>query len=265
MVQRAARGSRWSYQRPRTILQRNDSPRSGVAKILVIEDNGELAAAVKYNLEIEGFEVAVARDGRDGIAQARASGVDLLILDLMLPGALDGFDVLESLRSDGFVAPVLILSAKGEEVDKVRGFRLGADQYLTKPFGLLELLERVRRLTTRGVMQDAGSESHETMRFGDVMVDLDARSVSRGSDRVRLTPRAFDLLVALLRRKGRVASRIELLREVWGFQRSVMTRTVDAHVAELRRKLEEDPAKPAHILTIWGIGYRLDRTRGDVP
>jgi two-component system response regulator MtrA len=230
-----------------------------MSRILLVEDNGELAAAVRYNLEIEGFDVTVAADGRDGIAQARAIDVDLLILDLMLPGAIDGFDVLESLRADGFSAPVLILSAKGEEGDKVRGFRLGADQYLTKPFGLLELLERVRRLTTRGAVPRRYGQAHETMRFGDVVVDLDARSVSRGGRRVRVTPRAFDLLVALLRREGKVASRIELLREVWGFERSVMTRTVDAHVAELRRKLEEDPANPASILTIWGIGYRLDR------
>jgi two-component system response regulator MtrA len=226
-----------------------------MADILLVEDNRDLATAIKYNLEIEGFSVEIAEDGRTALEAARHLTPGLLILDLMLPNGVDGFEVLDRLRTNGFSAPVLILSAKGEEADKVRGFRLGADQYLTKPFGLLELLERVKRLLARRARADA----HETLRFGDVEVDLEARQVTRGGKPVRVTPRAFDLLVALLRRNGKVASRVELLRDVWGFETEVMTRTVDAHIAELRGKLEANPSRPAHIHTVWGRGYRLDR------
>ncbi len=220
-----------------------------------------MAEAIRYNLEIEGIEVEVAEDGPAGLDAARDRPPDALILDLMLPG-LDGFELLERLRAASFDAPVLILSAKGEEADKVRGFRLGADQYLTKPFGLLELLERVKRLLARADAADVGHQSvgaHETLAFGNVRVDLEAHTVVRGGESVPVSPRAFALLVALLKREGRVASRHELLRDVWGYQRPVPSRTVDAHIAELRRKLETDPANPKHIVTVWGVGYRLDR------
>lgn len=228
-----------------------------MADILVVEDNRELAAAIRYNLEIEGFAVEVAEDGATGLDIARRLDPDLLILDLMLPG-LDGFDLLARVRRDGFTAPVLILSARGEEGDKVRGFRLGADQYLTKPFGLLELLERVKSLLARHHLGTDDHDADEELGFGDVRIDLGARLVTKGGDEVHLTPRAFELLVALVRRDGRVASRFELLRDVWGFQRPVMSRTVDAHIAELRRKLEDDASDPVYIITVWGIGYRLD-------
>lgn len=229
--------------------------------ILIVEDSRELAAAIRYNLEIEGFDVEVAEDGPSGLESARRLNPDLLVLDLMLPG-LDGFDLLARLREEGFDAPVLILSARGEEADKVRGFRLGADQYLTKPFGLLELLERVKRLIARHGLDSAGGTTpapREILRFGDVEVDLDARLVTRRGEEVHITPRGFALLVALLRREGKVASRFELLRDVWGFQRPVTSRTVDAHIAELRRQLEDEPSEPVHIITVWGVGYRLDR------
>lgn len=229
-----------------------------MADILVVEDNRELAAAVRYNLEMEGFDVEVAEDGPSGLEIARRIDPDLLVLDLMLPG-LDGFDLLARLRKDGFEAPVLILSARGEEADKVRGFRLGADQYLTKPFGLLELLERVKRLLARHSSEAARrDEDGSELAYGDVRVDLGARLVTKNGEELHVTPRAFELLVALLRRRGKVASRFELLRDVWGFQRPVTSRTVDAHIAELRRQLEDDPSEPAHIITVWGIGYRLD-------
>jgi len=229
-------------------------------RVLVIEDSADLAEALRYNLELDGLEVEVADDGAAGLEAARRAAPDLLILDLMLP-RVDGFEVLRRLRLEGFDGPVLILSAKSEEADKVRGFRLGADQYLTKPFGLLELLERVKGLLARHdseVGSDQVGRPHETLQFGNVTVDLEAHDVHRAGKRVHLSPRAFQLLVALLRREGRVASRFDLLRDVWGFQRPVSSRTVDAHVAELRRKLEADPSTPRHILTVWGVGYRLD-------
>ncbi len=184
---------------------------SDAKRILVIEDNPDLAYGLRNNLEIEGYEVEVAKDGVKGLARARAARPDLIVLDLMLPG-MDGFRVLRALREDGQGMPVLILTARGEEADKVRGLRLGADDYVTKPFGVLEL-----------------------------------------------PPKEYDLLLALLRRDGACITRTELLTEVWGYSAEVMSRTVDTHVAELRRKLEDDPADPKHILTVRKTGYRLAR------
>jgi two-component system alkaline phosphatase synthesis response regulator PhoP len=224
-----------------------------MTSVLIIEDNTDLAYGLRNNLEIEGYEVDVAVDGVDGLARAAASPPDLVILDLMLPG-LDGYRVLKALRDRGQQVPVLILTAHGEEADKVRGFRLGADDYVTKPFGLLELMARVAALLRRSTRHTATRE-----RFGDVDVDLRTRTVTRGDRPVPLTPMEFDLLVALLRRDGAVAGRLELLQEVWGHSAAVLTRTVDTHIAELRRKLEADPADPRHILTVRKAGYRLNR------
>jgi two-component system, OmpR family, alkaline phosphatase synthesis response regulator PhoP len=224
-----------------------------MAHILVVEDHREIAAALHYNLELEGHRVTVAHDGAGGLQAARDAAPDLLILDLMLPG-MSGYEVLETLRREGFRAPVLILTARGEEADKVRGFRAGADQYMVKPFGLLELLERVKLLLRRW-SQD---ESAQPLRVSvDVELDLGARVVRRRGREVPLSPKAFDLLLALARRGGRTATRLELLREVWGHRGAVMTRTVDSHIADLRRKLEEDPADPQFIVTVWKVGYRI--------
>ena len=230
------------------------------ARILVVEDNEALAAGLRNNLEFEGYQAIVAGDAASGLAAARAHAPDLIILDLMLPDA-DGFRVLGALRSAGVATPVLVLTALGEEADKVRGFRLGADDYVTKPFGLAELMERVKALLRRtsGQPHGDGAGTATTERFGDVAVDTASRTVTRGGQPVALTPKEFDLLVALLRRRGAVAGRFELLKEVWGHQTEVATRTVDIHVAELRRKLEDDPSSPRHILTVWKAGYRLDR------
>jgi len=223
-------------------------------RVLLIEDNREMARSIAYNLEVEGYQVATAHDGTSGLAAARANRPHLVLLDIMLP-ALDGFAVLERIRRDGFEGPVLILTALGEEGDRIRGFRAGADQYLTKPFGLLELLERVRSLLKRyGARHPAG----ETFRIAGCEVDVEARTVRRNGRQVTLTPRAFDLLLALYRRKGKVASRAELLATVWGYESEVMSRTVDSHIAELRRKLEPNPSEPGHIVTVWKTGYRLD-------
>lgn len=223
------------------------------ARILVVEDNGDLADGLRYNLELEGYEVAVAGDGRAALRLARDWTPSLVVLDLMLP-ELDGFQVLQAMRGDGNRTPVLILSARGEEADKVRGFRLDADQYVTKPFGLLELLERIRSLLRRS---GAALPDSATITFGAVAVDPARRTVTRRGDPVQLTPKAFDLLLALVRRRGAVATRVELLREVWGQRGDVLTRTVDSHMAELRRKLEDDPAEPQHLLTVWKVGYRF--------
>jgi two-component system, OmpR family, alkaline phosphatase synthesis response regulator PhoP len=227
-----------------------------VSRVLVIEDNTDLAAGLRYNLELEGYEVRVAEDGNAGVDVSRAWGPDLVILDLMLPG-LDGYQVLQALRGEGRQMPILILSAKGEEADKVRGFRLDADQYVTKPFGLLELLERVRSLLRRAHARGPTEERRPALAFGRVEVDPSSRTVTVRGETVTLTPKAYDLMMALVRRNGAVATRVELLREVWDHRALVLTRTVDSHMAELRRKLEEDPAEPRHFLTVWKVGYRF--------
>jgi two-component system response regulator MtrA len=227
--------------------------------ILIVEDNPDLAYGLRTGLEIEGYEVAVAEDGETGLARAKQWLPDLVILDLMLPG-MDGYRVLRSLRDDGLEMPVLILTARGQESDKVLGFRLGADDYVTKPCGVLELLARVGALLRRSRMAERGAHAGgETIeRFGDVEINPASRTVTKGGHLVALSPKEFDLLLTLVRRRGAVASRVELLREVWGHRVEVMTRTVDIHIAELRRKLEDDPSAPRHILTVWKAGYRLE-------
>ena len=231
-----------------------------VTNILIVEDNPDLAYGLRTGLEIEGYEVAVAEDGETGLARARQWLPDLVILDLMLPG-MDGYRVLKSLRDDGLEMPVLILTARGQETDKVLGFRLGADDYVTKPCGVLELLARVGALLRRSRMIDRGAHlAMETIeRFGDIEINPASRTVTRKGQPVALSPKEFDLLLTLVRRRGAVASRVELLREVWGHRVEVMTRTVDIHIAELRRKLEDDPSAPRHILTVWKAGYRLEQ------
>jgi DNA-binding response OmpR family regulator len=224
-------------------------------RILLVEDNPDLIYGLRNNLEIEGYDVSVAEDGPGGVQAARELQPDLVILDLMLPG-MDGYRVLRAIRDGGSGVPVLILTARGEEADKVRGFRLGADDYVTKPFGVLELLARVEALLRRA-SAPATNGGAVTERFGEVDVDVPSRLVRRRGEEVALAPKEFDLLLALLRRRGAVVSRLELMKEVWGYRAAVVSRTVDTHVSELRRKLEDDPARPRHLLTVRKAGYRL--------
>ena len=229
-----------------------------MTRVLVIEDSTDLAEGLRYNLELEGYAVKVAEDGNTGLSLTREWDPDLIILDLMLPG-MDGFQVLRSMRADGKQTPVLILSARGEEADKVRGFQLDADQYVTKPFGLIELLERVKSLLrrTRARYDTPETAAVGAIKFGDVTIDPASRTVIRAGEPVGLTPKAYELMMALIKRKGAVATRVELLREVWDHRAIVLTRTVDSHMAELRKKLEHDPAEPKHFITIWKVGYRF--------
>jgi two-component system alkaline phosphatase synthesis response regulator PhoP len=226
------------------------------ARVLVVEDNADLAAGIEYNLRLEGFEVRIAPDGHEALASAESFAPDIILLDLMLPG-LDGYHVLQTLRSRGVRTPVVILSAKGEEADKVRGFRLDADQYVTKPFGILELTERIRALLRRS--ERDVPQSPPTLRFGELAIDTGSRSVTRAGASCPLSPKAYELLLALVRRDGAVASRTELLKDVWGYSAFVTTRTVDTHVAELRRRIEADPANPRYVITVWKVGYRFER------
>jgi two-component system, OmpR family, alkaline phosphatase synthesis response regulator PhoP len=226
-----------------------------MTKVLVVEDNANLAFGLTRSLESEGYEVEAAEDGIRGFDLARTTNPDLVVLDLMLPG-MDGYTILKKLRAEGKDVPVLILTARGEEADKVFGFRLGADDYVTKPFSLSELLARVQAILRRAKSGDR-RDGEAVEEFGDVSINTLARSVKKADNEIALTPKEFDLLLALIRRRGAVASRLELLKEVWGHQAEVMTRTVDIHIAELRRKLEDDASTPRHILTVWKAGYRL--------
>ncbi|HUF26975.1 MAG TPA: response regulator transcription factor [Gemmatimonadaceae bacterium] len=233
-----------------------------VATILVIEDQKDLARGLRANLEVEGYEVAVAHTGEEGLRLARERAPSLVLLDIMLPD-IEGFDVLSQMRREGMDAPVLILTARGEELEKVRGFRLGADDYVTKPFGVMELLVRIEAILRRSSGAARGGSAAGATggvhRIGDIEIDVEDHRIRLGGAPVALTPKAFELLLALVRKEGRVATRVELLRDVWGYSSAVTTRTVDTHIAELRRKLERNPAEPRHILTVWKVGYRLER------
>jgi DNA-binding response OmpR family regulator len=226
-----------------------------VSRVLIVEDNDDLAFGLRTALEFEGYEVDVAGDGQRGLEAVVADPPDLVVLDLMLP-EMDGYTVLRELRQRGVHVPVLILTARGEEADVVLGFDCGADDYVTKPFSTAELLARARALLRRSAMNSTGQS--EVERFGDIEVDPASRTVNAGGRQVDLSPKEFDLLLALLKRRGAIATRAELLKEVWRYENTdVMTRTVDIHVAELRRKLEADPSNPDFILTVRKVGYRL--------
>jgi two-component system, OmpR family, alkaline phosphatase synthesis response regulator PhoP len=200
--------------------------------------------------------VTVAKDVASSARAIAADPPDLIILDLMLPDG-NGYDVLRTIRERDSVTPVLLLTALSEEAHKVRGFRLGADDYVTKPFGLLELLARIESLLRRSASGSFAVVRLPPVRFGDVQVDRDHRKVTRAGAVVQLTPKEYALLAALIARNSAVVAREELLREVWGYDPEVVSRTLDTHLAELRRKLEKDPHHPRHILTLPKQGYRL--------
>jgi DNA-binding response OmpR family regulator len=225
--------------------------------ILLIEDNTHLAYGLKNNLEIEGYRVVVAGDGENGLTLSRAERPDLVILDLMLPG-LDGFRVLKALRERAERMPVLVLTARGQEGDKVRGLKLGADDYVTKPFGVLELLARIEALLRR--VSNDWVVPQAAVRFGEIEVQPGPRTVLRAGGPVPIAPKEFDLLWALIQADGAAVSRARLMERIWGYEADVLSRTIDTHVAELRRKLERDPANPRHLLTVRKVGYRLDRS-----
>jgi two-component system alkaline phosphatase synthesis response regulator PhoP len=222
-------------------------------RILVIEDDRDLLLGLKDNLELEGYEVMTAGDGEQGLARAVQSRPDAIILDLMLPG-LGGFDVCRSLRDRGLHSPVLMLSARGQETDKMRGLELGADDYVTKPFSIVELLARIRALIRRASGPPATLDVYQ---FGNVELNFRLLRARRGKRTVPLSGLEFEVLRYLVLRRGETVSREQLLHDVWGYQTSPVTRSVDNVVARLRHKLETHPDRPWHILTVHGTGYRF--------
>jgi DNA-binding response OmpR family regulator len=230
--------------------------------ILVIEDEPDLRAGLQHNLELEGYRVLTAADGREGLRKAREGQAALILLDLMLPG-MPGIEVLQHLRETGHETPVIIISAKGQDRDKVHGLELGADDYLTKPFGLSELTARVRavlRRTQSGAKAGAGERSalNGVMRFKDLVVDWRRFSIVRDGAETQLSRYEAEILRMLVEHRGEVVSRQDLLRKVWGYVHLPTTRTVDNHIARLRKKIERDVERPIHVVTVHGLGYRFD-------
>lgn len=231
--------------------------------ILILEDNETLALGLRTSLEVEGYRVDCVTNGTAGLAWLEEHSPDLIVLDLMLPG-VNGFEVLRRYRARGGAAAVLILSARDQEVDKVQGFRIGADDYVVKPVGVLEFLARVEAIIRRlaPVGRDTAAESNGRAaqhRFADVVVDPRTRTVLRAGKPVDISPMEFDFLAFLIESGGDIVSRDTLMRQVWHYSLGVTSRTVDQHVARLRNKLEQDPTQPRHLITVRKAGYRFQR------
>jgi len=224
------------------------------AKILVVEDEEALADSVRYNLEREGYTVSVATDGRRAVERFRSESPSLVILDLMLP-ELSGLDVCRMIRAESDV-PIIMVTAKDSEADKVTGLELGADDYVTKPFSVRELVSRVRA-NLRRVRPQVVAPADEVLAGGPVRMDVARHEVTVRGEVAALPPKEFELLEAFLRRKGRLLTREFLIEEVWGADYYGDTRTLDVHVKRLRRKVEPDPHRPTHLVTVRGLGYKF--------
>ena len=224
-----------------------------MTRILVVEDEPGIALGLGDDLKMEGYEVEVVGDGVAASRRAREAAFDLIVLDIMLPGK-DGFDVCRELRHAGLRTPILMLTAKTQEAEKVLGFELGADDYVTKPFGTRELRARIKALLRRG----SGEPAAECYRFSNVEVDFRRGELRRGGHAIELTPIEFKLLEVFVRARGRVLSRNQLLDGAWGTETFASARVVDNHIANLRKKIEPDPADPRYLRNVRGLGYRFD-------
>jgi DNA-binding response OmpR family regulator len=221
--------------------------------ILVVEDDSAILRGLTDNLRFEGYEVTPVRNGEEGLRAILEDEPELVVLDVMLP-SLSGFDICRRVRKEGRMMPILMLTARAQEVDRVMGLDLGADDYVTKPFSIPEFLARVRALLRRA---NAAPALPERVAFGQVSVEFERYEARMAGQEVRLAPKEFGVLRLLVAREGEVVSRTDLLHEVWGYDRFPTTRTVDNHLASLRSKLEEDPANPKHLLTVHGVGYKF--------
>jgi DNA-binding response OmpR family regulator len=224
-----------------------------MSRILVVEDDLAILRGLKDNFASEGYDVLVAEDGAEGYRLAREENPDLIVLDLMLP-ALSGYEICRKLRDEGDSVLILMLTARGEEADRILGLDLGADDYVTKPFSIRELKARVRALLRRS---DAASAPPDSLKFGDVVVDFPQYMARKSGEPVEMTPKEFGVLRYLASRPGKVVSRYELLEEVWGYGKFPTTRTVDNHIAALRAKLEDDPSQPRYLQTVHRVGYKF--------
>jgi DNA-binding response OmpR family regulator len=224
-------------------------------RILIIEDDLAILRGLKDNLEYESYEVLTAEDGEQGYCLIREKAPDLIILDLMLP-KMNGYELCRKVREEGVTIPVLMLTARGEEVDRVRGLDLGADDYVTKPFSVPELLARVRAILRRGQTSNV-SHLPDELHFGDVLVDFKRFEADKAGKTINMSRKEFGVLRLLAGRAGEVVTRDEVLDQVWGYDHYPTTRTVDNHIALLRNKLEDDPSNPCYLITVHGVGYKL--------
>lgn len=224
-----------------------------LVKVLIIEDEPNMVLGLKDSCEYEGYEVSVARDGKEGLEKASNEKPDIILLDVMLP-LMSGLDVCRTLRARGIDTPILMLTARGQEIDKVVGLEVGADDYVTKPFSIMELLARIRAHLRRAAKQFVEIESFT---FGDVELNFKKFSGRKGGQALDLSAREFEILRYLIRRRGEIVTRDQLLDEVWGYDSTPVTRTVDNHIAKLRQKIELNPSDPKHIITVHRLGYRF--------
>jgi len=228
---------------------------TAMSKILIIEDDPKMQAGLKDNLELEGYDVEIAGDGEEGLRKIRENIYDLAILDVMMP-KMSGFDVLRKSRERGIGMPVIMLTAKGEEIDKVLGLELGADDYITKPFGLRELLARVKAVLRRHESA-ASCQSQSKITVGKLEIDFATYTALRSGKSVDMTPKEFEILKFLWQHQNQTVSRDQLLTNVWGYDESISTRTIDNFILKLRQKIEANPSNPRYIITIHGTGYKL--------
>jgi DNA-binding response OmpR family regulator len=227
-------------------------------KILVIEDNRDLANLLKLHLRDLSYDVELALDGTTGLRKAEETNYDLIILDVMLPG-MDGLEICRRLRNSSSYTPILMLTAKSSELDRILGLEMGADDYVTKPFSIRELLARVKAIFRRveGLQSDTKGIESEIIRARDLSIDPERRKVTLKDRNIELTAKEFDLLLHFAKNPGRVFNRSQLLDQVWGYGHEGYEHTVNSHINRLRAKIEEDPAKPQYVLTVWGIGYKF--------
>ena len=241
-----------NFQFP-NLLQREYEMSRDKSRILVVEDEEAILLGLEENLLFAGYDVLKASDGPRALELALGERPDLILLDIMLPG-LTGFEVCRQLRDKGMQTPVIMLTARGDEFDKLHGFEMGADDYVTKPFSVDELLARVKAVLLRGRARAAGPRTYE---FDDVVLDLDSRTLSRGGEDVTVTRTEFDLLAYFLENEGKALSRDQVMNDVWGTEYYGTQRSLDSFVANLRRKIEKDTHNPQHILTVHGVGYKF--------
>ena len=222
-------------------------------RVLIVEDDEAMAVALEDGFAYEGFSVKVARDGASGMRTAQSGNHDLIILDVMLP-KVNGLEILKRIRRNGDNVPIIMLTARGQEIDKVLGLKLGADDYVTKPFSFMELMARVEALLRR---TSGYAEPLESYEFGDVKVNFKTYEASKNGEKIELSPREFKILLYLVEHRGEVLPRERMLGAVWGYDHIPFTRTVDMHIAKLRKKIEDSPGDPRYILTVHGVGYKF--------
>ena len=228
-----------------------------MTRVLIVEDDEAMSIALRDGFQYEGYSVTVAKDGESGLQLATEESPDLILLDVMLP-KMTGLDICKQLRGGGSAVPIIMLTARGQEIDKVLGLKLGADDYITKPFGFMELLARAEAVLRRShPAVPPASSAVETYRFGDVSVDFRRHEAHKADQPVDLSPREFQLLGFFIQHRGEVITREKLLDTVWDYNSIPFTRTVDMHIAKLRKKIEDNPSDPRHIVTVHRLGYKF--------